>query len=438
MEITPAVVMDVRNNGLLVFIPKYGLRGPLFMLDTHGHALMPPSAFQFGIGCSGLAGGTKPARSVSRRARELASTGTQAVLDALQEDGALKVVHPGTAVHVDREKGVIRMGVPQQVAASTPASLTPITIRTLDVVLVQVTCDFTADAVRRPPLRYRFVASTPLALAIARLGSIHPGGTARQMQRSGRRGEATSAQQLDVDVDASAGAGAGSGGTGAGAGAGAGGGNAVDGDGVGSDGVAVAIVEAGTSVPGGTLYDIVQHASHQPPTIDFQAFIGMADAAAPSLAGVRHAKKQQRKKGAKPDKVSRSRCVCGCGRRGGICFCLSCAFIDKVACLFVPPTLAPIVARALLSVLWLCRLRFGGIGPFDPEGRNTAKLSLSAASSASPPGDGSVGMSANASASVLKSDRSIQAATRAAQVRMQKRLTAMRHAKINSRRRAQR
>lgn len=164
------VLRSVRRNGLLVFVPKYGLRGPLFMADTHGVPLLPPAAFQYGV--------TPDTRSVSARARsraiELARQGRDAVVAALEAEGAVKEAVPGARVLCDRA------GVVTVTPAPTLTNATAFRVSVLDCIMVQVSCDFTDAHVRRPPLRYRLVAATPLAQALSSVGHTHAGGPAAQ------------------------------------------------------------------------------------------------------------------------------------------------------------------------------------------------------------------------------------------------------------------
>lgn len=39
-----AVIFDVKSNGFMVFLPKYGIKGTVYLRDTDGKLLIPPNA----------------------------------------------------------------------------------------------------------------------------------------------------------------------------------------------------------------------------------------------------------------------------------------------------------------------------------------------------------------------------------------------------------
>ena len=359
---------SVRQNGLLVFLPKYGLRGPLFMADTHGTTLIPPAAFSHGVSATGRA-----SAAAKQRATSLAAMGRDAVEEALHSEAALKQPLPMARVLCDRQRGLVTVTPPPSVEDVTPPQ--PLRVGMLDCVLVQVSCDFSQAHVRRPPLRYRLVAATPLALALSKVGYIHPSRLAARLPVG------PVAEDGDEEENDSVGS-SGRGEVGAGSGS--------------------RRVEGVDRTP--SLYAVLEDARLEGYSIGVVEHASLLDesgkAAAPASAVAN----------AQPEAATRRT-----SRRK--------AALTKSVTRHTP---CP------------GRITFGNLPPLEPEAASlvlSADFGAAGGDAGAGVGGGSHGAS---SAAVLKSDRSVRSATAAAERRIAKRLAGVRHAKTNARRKANR
>lgn len=128
-EIVQAVVTAVRVNGLIVYVPTFDLKGPLYLSDTNGDVQMDPSFFDLGP-----AAGMPPTLGFvdSPNCRRFPS-GRCELKDSSGEDEILEV--------------------------SIPGSPKTCVFRPLDVVTVQISCDLSDVRARIPPPRFHLVSA---------------------------------------------------------------------------------------------------------------------------------------------------------------------------------------------------------------------------------------------------------------------------------------
>ena len=86
---------------MLVFIPKYDLRGPLFLKDTRGTVIFPPAAFVAGASPRDSAG-----RAAAAMAARVAALNAAELREHLYNEGSFKHVLPGASLTVDSGKEV--------------------------------------------------------------------------------------------------------------------------------------------------------------------------------------------------------------------------------------------------------------------------------------------------------------------------------------------
>ena len=128
-EVTRAVVTDLRQNGLIVYVPKYDMKGPIFLSDREGNVQVDPSLF----GLPSTSG--------------LPSSSGFASLEACRmfPDG-----HCNLYSDNDEEKSKIEIAL--------PGGKTTLSFRRLDVVTVQLSCDLSNVVARVPPPRLHLVS----------------------------------------------------------------------------------------------------------------------------------------------------------------------------------------------------------------------------------------------------------------------------------------
>ena len=128
-EVTRAVVTDLRQNGLIVYVPKYDMKGPIFLSDREGNVQVDPSLF----GLPSTSG--------------LPSSSGFANLEACRmfPDGHCKLYNDN-----DEEKSKIEIAL--------PGGKTILSFRRLDVVTVQLSCDLSNVIARVPPPRLHLVS----------------------------------------------------------------------------------------------------------------------------------------------------------------------------------------------------------------------------------------------------------------------------------------
>ena len=131
VEIVPAVVTDIRLNGLLVYVPKFDLKGPVFLSDTNGDVQIDPRLVGLSQG-SGLAPSPGFASS-----------------------GASRLLPNSKCIVQDSENEPKR-----SLAIMVPDAPIRLTFRALDVVMVHISCDFSDAKARVPPPRFQLVATS--------------------------------------------------------------------------------------------------------------------------------------------------------------------------------------------------------------------------------------------------------------------------------------
>jgi VacB/RNase II family 3'-5' exoribonuclease len=131
VEIVPAVVTDIRLNGLLVYVPKFDLKGPVFLSDTNGDIQIDPRLVGLSQG-SGLA----PTPG-------FASSGVNRLF-------------PNAKCMVQNSENDAK----RSLAIMVPDAPIRLTFRALDVVMVHISCEFSDTKARVPPPRFQLVATS--------------------------------------------------------------------------------------------------------------------------------------------------------------------------------------------------------------------------------------------------------------------------------------
>ena len=130
-EIVPAVITDLRVNGLLVYVPKFDLKGPVFLSDINGNIQIDPGL----VGLSSNAG-----------------------LDptlGFAPSGVSRLLPAATCVMHDNDDEVKR-----SLQILVPGAPKTLNFRALDIVMVHISCDLSDTKARVPPPRLHLVAKT--------------------------------------------------------------------------------------------------------------------------------------------------------------------------------------------------------------------------------------------------------------------------------------
>uniref|UniRef100_A0A7S4VSA2 DIS3-like exonuclease 1 n=2 Tax=Ditylum brightwellii TaxID=49249 RepID=A0A7S4VSA2_9STRA len=130
-DVAPAVVIGLRANGLLVYVPKYDMKGPVFLSDKDGNVQIHPSV----MGLPSKAG--------------LPPTSGFAIVDGCKRfpDGSCDICNAD-----DEANKYLQVIVP------AGSSSVHCDFRLLDVIEVQLSCD-TSDVVARiPPTRLHLIS----------------------------------------------------------------------------------------------------------------------------------------------------------------------------------------------------------------------------------------------------------------------------------------
>lgn len=129
VEVTQAVVTGLRVNGLLVYVPKFNMKGPVFLSDVDGNLQIDPTL----VALPPIAGSPPTLAFVAAKNSRKLSSGT-CTLEEPDEDGS--------------DRLVIRVPESQQQCVFRP----------LDIVMVQLSCDTSDSAARVPPPRLHLLS----------------------------------------------------------------------------------------------------------------------------------------------------------------------------------------------------------------------------------------------------------------------------------------
>jgi hypothetical protein len=128
-EITQAVVVDLKQNGLIVYVPKFDFKGPVFLADSKGNIQMDPKLFG--------------APSTS---------GMDPTLGFVALNGCRMLPGGKCTLHDGDENRNARLDV------QIPEGKQILSFSTLDVITVQLSCDLSAIVSRIPPPRLHLVS----------------------------------------------------------------------------------------------------------------------------------------------------------------------------------------------------------------------------------------------------------------------------------------
>ena len=128
-DIVPAVIIDLRQNGFIVYIPKYDMKGPVHLVDRNGYVQINP-----GIVHLPESSGLPPSSKVS-------------IADGLRifPDGRCALIHHGVLESA-------------KVEVSLPGCINKLCFMRLDVINVKVSCDFSTTTARIPSPRLHLVS----------------------------------------------------------------------------------------------------------------------------------------------------------------------------------------------------------------------------------------------------------------------------------------
>jgi hypothetical protein len=128
-EITQAVVIDLKQNGLIVYVPKFDFKGPVFLTDSRGNVQMDPKLF-------GLP----------------SSSGMDPTLGFVALDGCRMLPGGKCTLQDGDENKKARLDV------QIPEGNKFLSFSTLDIITVQLSCDLSAIVSRIPPPRLHLVS----------------------------------------------------------------------------------------------------------------------------------------------------------------------------------------------------------------------------------------------------------------------------------------
>jgi len=128
-EITEAVVIDLKQNGLIVYVPKFDFKGPVFLADSRGNIQMDPKLF----GAS-------------------SSSGMDPTLGFVAIEGCRMFPGGKCTLHDEDENKKARLDV------QIPEGERILSFSTLDVITVQLSCDLSTVVSRIPLPRLHLVS----------------------------------------------------------------------------------------------------------------------------------------------------------------------------------------------------------------------------------------------------------------------------------------
>ena len=129
VETAPAVITDIRENGLLVYVPNFDIKGPVFLSDINGNVHIDPNL----VGLSQDSGSNPNAGFAASGFNRLFPTAMCVIQDS-----------------ADDRKRILEIVIP-----GAPKKLS---FQTLDVINVQISCDFSDIKARIPQPRFQLVA----------------------------------------------------------------------------------------------------------------------------------------------------------------------------------------------------------------------------------------------------------------------------------------
>jgi len=129
-EVTRAIVTDLKQNGLIVYVPKYDMKGPLFLSDREGNIQIDPMLF----GLPPTSGLPPSSGFASVESCRMFPDGRCSFKNEYSEENS--------AVEVE-----------------LPYGKSVLSFRLLDVVTVQLSCDLSKTVARVPPPRLHLVST---------------------------------------------------------------------------------------------------------------------------------------------------------------------------------------------------------------------------------------------------------------------------------------
>jgi len=166
-EVAQAVVTGLRVNGLIVYVPKFDLKGPLYLSDTDGDVQIDPAL----VGLVPEAGLPATAGFVNAPDCRRFPSG-RCILRDSDEGESLEVV--------------------------IPESPKKFIFRPIDVVSVQISCDLSDVRARIPPPRFHLVVSSGLRSNV-KSKSSEPRKVTSSMIRDGKK-KPSGQSEVEVDV----------------------------------------------------------------------------------------------------------------------------------------------------------------------------------------------------------------------------------------------
>jgi hypothetical protein len=133
LESTQGIVIGLRQNGLLVYVPKYDMKGPVFLSDREGNVQIDPTMF-------GL-----PTDS------GLPPSSAFASLEACRmfPEGQCLLQDSSNSTEADK---ILQLRIPE--------CETKISFKVLDVITVQLSCDLSKSVARIPPPRLHLISTS--------------------------------------------------------------------------------------------------------------------------------------------------------------------------------------------------------------------------------------------------------------------------------------
>jgi len=146
-EVTQAVVIDLRQNGLIVYVPKFDMKGPLYLADRNNCVHINPKLM-------GLP----------------ASSGLPPLSGFSSVEGCRMFAEGRCTISNSHDSSKARVEV------SLPGSTNQLIFKRLDVITVQVSCDLSNTIARIPPPRLHLVSlkSIPKAKQNLKHSSTNP------------------------------------------------------------------------------------------------------------------------------------------------------------------------------------------------------------------------------------------------------------------------
>lgn len=129
-EYAIGIVSAIRNNGFIVYVPKFDIKGPVYLMDRHNNVQMNPKLIDV------LPEVTQPA------------------------SGAFTVILENRTIPLASLKKVENLNSPVLQVWYSNMSAPSMELGLLAEVTVQLSCDFSSSSARIPPVRFHFVSNS--------------------------------------------------------------------------------------------------------------------------------------------------------------------------------------------------------------------------------------------------------------------------------------